>query len=192
MEYELDANPQDTITVFWPANFTKNSFIKELDAIVKEINNININKINENTKECLDIISRYNTIISKIKGLSDCLHFLLKQNTFNKFEKYNDDFKMKASKIHQHIISTLNINISFDKFLNFMYKNTCEGRIILQNNYAINKIQHIKNAEDYIINIKNIIYKPVQNNTSNSTKYVEDDEYDSDEDKSDEDKSSSD
>jgi hypothetical protein len=153
MEYE-EYSLQQYITVFWDFNKSKNSFISNLLNYSNKINSFDINKVDDSdySNNCFAIINDYRMYINKIKGLSDCLELLLKQPVFNKFEKYDEDYLLKISQIYNHLDERFNKkkNISVEKFKIFMYNNTAEGRIILQNNSALEILKQLKVTEDYI------------------------------------------
>lgn len=151
MEYD-DYSPQQYITAFWDINKGKNGYIQNLLKYFDEINSIDINKIydKEYSDKCMKIFNDYRLYIHKIKGLTECLESLLKQNVFNRFEKYDDDFLVKISKIYNYLNGKFEKELSLDKFKSFMYENTAEGRIITQNNTALVILKQLKITEDCI------------------------------------------
>jgi hypothetical protein len=160
MNYE-EYSVQQYITVFWKFNEKKNNFIDGLKNNIAKINLIDINDIEniEKNEEYFKIIYDYELFISKIKSLRECLDELLQNSVFNKFEKYNDDFHMKIAYILNELEKKSEVKFSVDKFKNFMYNNTAEGRVIVQNLKAIELLKEIKMTEDYIKNIRAKIIK---------------------------------
>lgn len=185
MEYE-DHSVQQYITVFWDFNKKKNNFTDEMKSHIQKILSININDIDDNQKceVCMRIINDYDLFISKIKGLRLCLDDLLQQSVINKFEKYDDDFIMKISNIYNEIEKKAEIRLTPSKFKDFMYNNTPEGRVIMQNKNAIEFLKDVKIAESCVKNIRTRFIKskavPQKNNMSNVDYISDTDSCDSD------------
>ncbi len=128
----------------------------------------------------MKIIYDYEFFISKIKGLRLCLDELLTQTVFNKFEKYNDDFIIKIRSIFDEVDKKADIELSPHKFKEFMYNNTPEGRVIIQNTGAIEFLKDVKIAELCIKNIKTQFIKSksiLQKNITPNLEDYEDEEY---------------
>lgn len=178
MEYE-DYSVQQYITVFWDFNKKKNNFIDEMKSHIQKILSININDVDDNQKceVCMRIIHDYELFVSKIKGLRSCLDELLQQNVFNKLEKYNDDFIIRCARIFDELEKKTEIKLTASKFKDFMYNNTPEGRVIMQNMNAIEFLKDVKIAETCVKNIKTrfIKLKSVsQKDTTLNVDYVSD------------------
>ena len=58
---------------------------------------------------------------------------------------------------------TQNINIDQNDFLEFMYKNTAEGRIIVQNSASIKDLEMIEATRDHLALIHNMLHPIVVN-----------------------------
>lgn len=159
MDYE-EYTSQQYMTVFWKFNRKNNNY---LDTIyvnhINEINCIDINDLENIDKyaEYLKIITDYETFISKINGLRECLNKLFENSTIKKIESYEIDFNSKINNIYIELCKKTEIKLPNENFIKFMYKNTPEGRVIQQNNTAIKLLNDIKNAEDFIIKIKSKI-----------------------------------
>jgi len=154
---EEDYSTQQLITVFWDFNRKNNNYLDTLyETHINQINNIDINEIDdkEKTGKYLKIINEYETFIMKIRGLRDCLDKLFEGSTIKKIDNYDVDFIKKINSIYVELCTKTEINLSPEKFVNLMYENTPEGRIIQQNKTAISALNNIKNAEDFILKIK--------------------------------------
>jgi hypothetical protein len=180
MDYD-EYTVQQRITVFWEFNAKKNNFIDKLKKLVNDVNRIDINDIDDKEKcdQCLKTIHDYELFVSKIKGLRECFNELLTQSIFYKFEKYNDDFSIKIANIFDELKKKSEINLSIDKFKKFMYENTAEGRVVMQNMNALDILKEIKITEEYIKNIRVKLIKPKitsNKNTDRQSKIEEDSE----------------
>jgi hypothetical protein len=146
MESNNNYSIQQYITVFWEFNKNDNEFTDELFGLIDDINN----DLSNDKKEQ---INKYIDYISSIKGLRGCIDKLSTEYSKNIFDKYNNDFINKVTKIYEFIIKTTEQELDLNNFINFMYENSAEGRITKQNNDAFKYIQKIIDVELYIKNL---------------------------------------
>lgn len=133
---------QEYITVFWHYNRNNNKYINKMLNLIDSINN-------EDISDKKGLINEYHNCISNVKGLQKCIDKFSTEQTKTIFDKYNDDFLNKIKKIYEFLIIS-NQSINLNNFINFMYENTPEGRIIKQNNIALKDIQKIVEVSKYI------------------------------------------
>lgn len=154
MEY-VEYTNQQLMTVFWPINRTNNNYLNTLISKMNEINSIDITDINSPDKynQCETIVNEYHKFIGKIRELRYCLDELLNGNSLSKFNKYVVDFDAKIASIHKAIVDKTEIQFSLNNFKQFMYANTPEGRILIQNINALELLNQIKVTEEYAKNL---------------------------------------
>jgi hypothetical protein len=140
-EHNSNLTIQEYITVFWHHNRNNNKYIDKMLNLIDSINN-------EDITDKKGLINEYHSCISNVKGLQKCIDKLSIEQVKTIFDKYDEDFLNKIKKIYEFLILKQQINLN--NFINFMYENTAEGRIIKQNNSALNDIQKIVNVSKYI------------------------------------------
>ena len=140
-EQNSDLTIQEYITVFWHHNRNNNKYIDKMLNLIDSINN-------EDIIDKKELINEYHNCILNVKGLQKCIDKLSVEQVKTIFDKYDEDFLNKIKKIYEFLILKQKINLN--NFINFMYKNTAEGRIIKQNNSALKDIQTIVEVSKYI------------------------------------------
>ena len=177
MEYE-DYSAQQLTTVFWDFNRKNNNYLDNIyEKYINNINSIDISDMDdkEKTNGYLKIINDYELFIAKINGLRECLDKLFEGSNIKKIDNYDTEFNKKIQYIHIELCKKTEINLSIDKFTEFMYKNTPEGRIIQQNRTALKLLNDIKNLEDFIFKIKSKIKSIIVQSKDTTTEITDDD-----------------
>lgn len=177
MEYE-DYSAQQLTTVFWDFNRKNNNYLDNIyEKYINNINSIDISDMDdkEKTNEYLKIINDYELFIAKINGLRECLDKLFEGSNIKKIDNYDTEFIKKIQYIHIELCKKTEINLSIDKFTEFMYKNTPEGRIIEQNRTASTLLNDIKNVEDFIFKIKSKIKSIIAQSKDTTTDIIDND-----------------
>lgn len=137
------------LTVFWKTNREKNQYIPELINYAREINRQFMNGVHiNNTKRWEDLLIKYDRFIKEVKGLEECLSALLDKNTYTKIKHYEHDFLLCCNDIYDELCKTVNYKLDKRDFLTFMSNNTCEGRVIVQNKFAINDLDVLATVID--------------------------------------------
>jgi len=155
------------LTVFWNYNRKNNEYISKLIELAHNINII-CNKVHiAKSNNFIEMTTKYDEIINNIEGLDKCLHTLLNNQTYVKYKQYEYIFIENCNEIYIELCKNIKFKIDKNSFINFMLNNTCEGRVILQNKYAINDLDILFMM--YNNRIKYITNNNIDNNTNNNT-----------------------
>ena len=160
-EDEVDQLSIDTfMTVFWPKTRNENMYITDFLGVCNCILNADLSTITE--KEYENIKEEYNAYYKNIARFSECVNILLSNRLYQKYKLYKNSFLDKIEVLYKYML-TQHVIIDQTKFLEFMYENTVEGRIIVQNSATIKDLEVIEATRDHLILINNILHPTVIN-----------------------------
>lgn len=147
------------MTVFWPEMRSDNLYINDLLLLCNRILNIDLTKVDKNDYK--NINDEYTSYYKNIHRLSECVNILLSNRLYQKYTLYKDSFIDKVTALHTQMTS-YHIMVDQNKFLDFMYKNTVEGRIVAQNNAAVADLEIIEATRDRLSLLHKTLY-PILN-----------------------------
>jgi hypothetical protein len=133
------------MSVFWPHTRKQNSHI---DGFLKHCSSVlNIDLSNFTHEEYDKANDVFNEYLNKVDRFAECVNILLSKGLYQKYNTYDDNFMEKVKKVHNYLLS-MNCVIDEDECKQFMYEETAEGRLALQNREAINCLELIESARD--------------------------------------------
>lgn len=146
------------MTVFWPELRGENRYIDDFLLLCNRILNIDLSNITEMDYNKMEY--EYTNYFKKINRFAECVNILLSNRLYQKYKLYKNSYLDKIEILYKHMLS-INLILDQNAFLEFMYKNTVEGRIVAQNSATINDLEIIEATRDHLILIHDMLYPTV-------------------------------